>query len=266
MNKKNDNNKVNEFEKSAEGQLGYHEPYWGSDTSALVIIKELKEIKNLLSRLIYHEKTIIPTLERYVYTNSKDVSNEEKCIIKGKYEYIQQIITDIISSADTTIFMCCVNSETRINMFCYYELGEETAEAVETLSLTKKLIVTHKVLNKLPFVGTHPYEALNSLVKWRNAYVHGKCNNMSVKALKKNHISTSEEYSNLIDKISELIEYLKCYLAIIDYLPKIATHECTKGVYSEEELIKKYIIEMEVAESSILNTLIKNRDYNVYYY
>lgn len=124
-------------------------------------------------------------------------------------------------------------------MFCFYNIGEVTTEAIETLSLLNKLEVAHRILNIPQLVGTQQYTALKELVSWRNAYAHGKCTDMNTKSLKKNHLESPERYPDYIDSVIILTKQSSNYLYVLDHLRKRSKHPQTSGKLAQHEEIRE---------------------------
>ncbi|HZK52793.1 MAG TPA: hypothetical protein VFC84_01125, partial [Desulfosporosinus sp.] len=145
------------------------------------------------------------------------------------------------SLIDTAILMCCIALESRVNMFCYFNIGEETTDAIETLNLVKKVEVAHRVLRKRPFKGTKPYEAINNLVEFRNLYAHGKCTDRPKDKIRKNHLTHPDSFPEPRDKLVNLIKYIEEYLYVNNHLSCISEHQYTSGVLSQNIDIQDWL-------------------------
>lgn len=147
-------------------------------------------------------------------------------------------IHEVYNLLDIITLMICIELEMRINKFCYYNIGEETTEAIELLSLTKKLTVAHSILGKLPFKGTKVYELLKEFVGWRNKYVHGKRPNIKHNELHKNHFKESDGFKNIYDVVKEIIQRGENFLEITKYLTEISISEYANFASYEDDDIK----------------------------
>ncbi|MCK9218214.1 MAG: hypothetical protein M0P77_09920, partial [Firmicutes bacterium] len=139
---------------------------------------------------------------------------------------------------DVITLMICIELEMRINKFCYYNIGEETTESIESLSLIKKLTVVHSILGKLPFKGTNIYELLREFVGWRNKYVHGKRPEIKHNEIHKNHFKESGDFKNIYDTVKEIIQRGEKFIEISEYLTENSISEYGKIMSCEDDDIK----------------------------
>ncbi len=97
-------------------------------------------VYRLLGKLLKEERNITPKLEEFYSKHPEEELTEE-----ASYEFAD--ITDqawgiealIGRAASTAILMAAIDLESTINRFCFFELGETTADAIESLPMAAKL-------------------------------------------------------------------------------------------------------------------------------
>jgi hypothetical protein len=144
-------------------------------------------------------------------------------------------------SARTANIMAAIDLEASVNMFCFFNLGEITTDAIENLPLPGKLTVIHRVLGLSDFKGTKPYEAVRSLVNWRNAFAHGKCTDMPIRSIKVNHLTKPKELAESRDIVRETLELLHRYVVVCTHLRKISKHPYTSGYLVQLDEIEQLL-------------------------
>jgi hypothetical protein len=172
----------------------------------------------LVQKLLAHSKDEEYLYHLEMFGSAPDEKNEF-------FEKLHKLQNRLERFAGTALVMAVIDLEARINKFCFYNLGEFTTNAIEKLSHTEKLEVIHKVLGLAEFKGTSQFAAMRSLVKWRNAFVHGKCTDRPSNSIKENHIVQRSD-SRCIG-VGEALKYLKYYFIIYSHLIKISKHPCT---------------------------------------
>lgn len=148
---------------------------------------------------------------------------------------------DLSSSVRTSILMAIIDLESKINQFCFFNLGEITTDSIERLSLLEKLEVAHSVLGLSSFKGSRPYQVVRAMVNWRNAFVHGKCTDMPYNKIRDNHLKEPKKLLESPDEIKEMLEMLNGYILACKYLSKISKHSYTRGHNIELDYIGELI-------------------------
>ncbi len=218
-------------------------PLWHNNGATDILSKSLDEVVEIFKLFIEEGRILVQKLlahitdEEYFYCLEMfgSVPDEEHEFF-AKYNTLQGRLKLF---ARTAIVMAVIDLEARINKFCFYNLGEVTTNAIESLTLTSKLEVIHKVLGLAEFKGTSQYAAIRSLVKWRNAFVHGKRTDMPVNSIKENHIAQPKEFRVSRDIVEEALEHLRYYYVIYSHLNKISKHPYT----SEDSTFDRFDLE-----------------------
>ena len=214
--------------------MDYSGPWWRDNGAIFVIIKSIEETYSICSSILEESEKISPILAEHYDKWKDDYETDEAmsefCEITDEMSLLESKLS---SSIDTAILMCCIALESRVNMFCYFNIGEETTDAIETLNLVKKIEVAHRILRKRPFKGTKPYEAINDLVEFRNLYAHGKCTDRPKDKIRKNHLTHPDSFPEPGDKLADLIKYVEEYLLVNKHLSSISEHQYTSGVLSQ---------------------------------
>lgn len=125
-------------------------------------------------------------------------------------------------SARTAILMAAINLEACVNKFCYFNLGENTTEAIERSPLLTKLAVISRVFGELEFKEKDFYKAAKALFKWRDAFAHGKCPDMPAKTIKQNHLTLPKKQLNSKGVVEETVEHISGYLRVYGYLSEVS--------------------------------------------
>jgi hypothetical protein len=232
------------------------EPNWRSNGAIFVVLKSFKEIISLLGQHEEEKSEIKDKLNDHFIKHIDDMHSDDAmiafCEINDK---LWDLESNIQSSCDAAILTSCIDIEARVNMVCFYNIGEVTTDAIETLPLVNKLEVAHRILDIPQLIGTQQYTALKELVSWRNAYAHGKCTDMNTKSLKKNHLESPEKYPDYIDSVNILTKQSSNYLYILDHLRKVSKHPKTSGKLTQHEEIRELNKELK----NILRAITKKR-------
>lgn len=215
--------------------------HWRSSEASFIMLRALKDVMLTLFRM-YLEATRFqePIREHYAkygYEASKDFVRNLGNISQN----LLGLSIDLNVHTRTAILMAIIDLEANINRFCYYNLGENTAEAVERLSLIEKLEVIHAVLGQPGFKGTKPYESLRGLVNWRNAFVHGKRPSLPYNKLKKNHLKPLKEVYTPANDVKEMHDHLESYLSLHKHLSLINKYDDTRKYVANLNEIEKHL-------------------------
>jgi hypothetical protein len=206
-------------------------PYWRTNGAIMIVQKSLSEVVRVLASMLREQRIVDKKLGPYFdkYPDDPDSYTDEAADDEfGEIcDRLWWIESDLSCQTRTAILMATIDLESTINRFCYYNVGETTAESIERLSLTEKLEVIHAVLHLNSFKGTHQYQAVRKLVNWRNAYAHGKCTDMPHNTIKENHLKQPDKFPGSADEVQELLEHLDAYLLISRYLCKISNNKYT---------------------------------------
>jgi hypothetical protein len=114
----------------------------------------------------------------------------------------------------TAILMAAIAIESEVNRFLFFNVGEETTESIERLSVEDKLILAHKILGLTAFKGTKPYQAVVEIMKWRNKFAHGKIPDMPGRNLHAIHVESAGRYKSPGSELADAIKLLGHYLVI----------------------------------------------------
>lgn len=222
----------------------YKGPYWRSNGAIFVVLNSLRDTINIIEFIKKENITIDPLLDTHFfkYKTEEEFESEEALEEFGNIcEHLWELQSKLECLVNTTILMSCIELESEINKFCFFNIGEIATEAIETLSLLNKMEVVHSILGLPNFKGTQQYASLKSLISWRNAYAHGKCTDRPIKSLRKNHLESPEKYPDVNNDIERLIKHLKDFLNVSNHLFSISKHDYTSGYSTEcyeiEELL-----------------------------
>lgn len=206
-------------------------PYWRDNGATSILSETLDDIAKTLTMLIEDGRILVKELEAHiteenylycleVYGNTPDGGKDPR----AKFWTLELRLERV---ARTAIVMAVIDLEARVNKFCFYNLGVASTEAIENLQPLGKLEVIHKVLGLTDFKGTAQYAAMRSLVRWRNAFVHGKCTDMPANSIKENHTVFPKKSLSSMDIVSEALEHLRYYCVMYSHLNKISKHPYT---------------------------------------
>jgi hypothetical protein len=156
-------------------------------------------------------------------------------------ERLWSLESDLSCYSRTAILMATIDLESTINQFCYFNLGDATANSIEGLNLIEKIEVTHAVLGLSSFKGTHVYRALHNLVNWRNAFAHGKCTDIPRNTIKENHLTNPEKFAGPGDEVQEMLTLLHDYLVVCQHLSKISRYQYTAANSVENQEIDDWL-------------------------
>lgn len=208
---------------------------WHDNGAALILKGLMQEILKTFNLLIEEARNVKKELLAHItnpdYFDSLvefAETDEGEIDPRGKLWGLESKLKDC---AQMAVVMAAIDLEANVNMFCFYNLGEVTTNAIESLSLTGKLEVIHKVLGLTNFKGTHQFAAADALRKWRNAFVHGKCTDMTVRTIKDNHI-TKRVWRDPMNIVREALDHLHEYFVVYSHLEKISKHPYTTERYA----------------------------------
>lgn len=219
--------------------------FWRSNGAVFVILKSLVEIIETIGKLIEEHEIAEPKLAAHYDKYQDDESDEVMQEFAEIMENIMELESILGNVTDILRLTCSIELEARINMFCFFNIGEVAADAIETLSLVKKMEVAHSVLGVKQFKGSKPYEALNDLVEWRNLYAHGKCTDMPKDKLRKNHLVAPDKFPSPKDNIDDTIKSVSHYLAVITHLRNISQNERTSGWLRQDIEVAELLEELK---------------------
>jgi len=208
----------------------YQGPYWRSNSSMFVVIKSLAEVHRLLGRLLKEERSAAPKLEEFYSRHPEDELSEE---FFDEFADIMDRIWGVEAiigwSSSTAILMSAIDLESTINRFCFFDLGETTTEAIESLPMWAKLEVAHRVMGLSEFKGSKAFQYVRELATWRNKFSHGKNTDMPIRTLRDNHLQEPKILPEVEQVIGELVKLVRGYIFVDRYLSNIARHPYGKG-------------------------------------
>ena len=224
----------------------YTGPYWRANGAIFIVLKALKDTERALASMYREQRIVNDKLEVFFDKYPEDTHSEEEMEEFGDIcERLWLLESDLGCCTRTTILMAIVDLESTVNRFCFFNLGEVPTDAIERLSIAEKLEVCHSVLGLSNFKGTRYYQAIKSLLTWRNAFAHGKCTDMPFNKIKENHLKAPKKYPEAFDELQEMLSLIESYLLICTYLPSISKHPYTSGYSVEWEEIEEYLVKIK---------------------
>ncbi|NFO28842.1 hypothetical protein FDB41_10590 [Clostridium botulinum] len=157
---------------------------------------------------------------------TKYADNKAKSIILDNIKYDYKISDGdslkLITFFDTIKLNLCISIEMNINKFCYFNLGKDIFNAIETLNTEKKMIITSSFI-KVTFKGTKTNQLIKEFLAWRNKYAHGKnpFNKNGNFVNEESNIEDEQAESDIeliIDIMKAIIETCRNYMEIEKYL------------------------------------------------
>lgn len=196
-------------------------PRWRNNTAYSIMMISLMQVFEALDGILNE------------WTHLKSVPEENEEEVNLHLEQFGALFlheAKLEMASDTYILMGNIDLESKVNMFCFYNLGETVADSVERLALDDRLEVAHCVLSLNQFKGSSEHMYLKKLIKWRNAYVHGKHPRRSYRSLRENYLVTGVTYRTVEEVIVELLDLSKAYEAVRLHLEKINVSDRSKGL------------------------------------
>jgi hypothetical protein len=210
-----------------------------------VVLKSLAEVEQLLNKMLREQRIVDSKLDVFYakFPSEADVSESDEAMEEfgDICERLWNLESDLSCTTRTAILMAIIDLESTINQFCYFNLGEATANSIEGLNLSGKLEVTHAVLGLSPLKGTHVDRSLHNLVNWRNAFAHGKCTDMPRNSIKENHLTAPDKFPGPGDEVQEMVTLLHDYLVTCQHLSKITRHQYTVANSVENKEIDDWL-------------------------
>ena len=120
----------------------------------------------------------------------------------------------------TAILMAAIDIESEVNRFLFFNIGEETTNTIERLTVEAKLQVAHGVLNLPAFKGTKPHQAVVEIAKWRDKFAHGKIPDMPGRDLRSIHLQGGRLKSSRAE-LAEMVRLVEFYLVLREYIASI---------------------------------------------
>jgi hypothetical protein len=224
-------------------------PFWRNNGATDILMELLDEIVQTFKllfeegRILAKELTAHETDKEYLYClnmygNTPDGGKDPR----GNFWNLDNRLERF---ARTATIIAAIDLEASVNEFCFYNLGEVATESIERLSLVGKLEVIHKVLGLTYFKGTSQYAAVRSLVKWRNAFVHGKCTDMPAHSIKENHTDLPKKFLDSMDIVGEALEYIRHYFVVLTHLNTISKHPYTKYKHFYSTFLENHLRTIE---------------------
>ncbi len=218
-------------------------PYWRSPGIILQLTISLEELCNLLRSLLELHPKINGLISEYFekYPNPDDDNPEFGDIC----DPLWRLEANITLKSEIAVFMAGVDSEDHLNRIITYNLHKDIADSIEKLSPPEKLLIISAILTGKSVKGYRPYEVIKNLSRFRNSYAHGHCADRPIKTLRHNHLISPEEHSSVPKAIGFMVEQLKGYLDLANYLQKISKNDYTASGSTHDDEIEKYLNNIE---------------------
>jgi NAD(P)-dependent dehydrogenase (short-subunit alcohol dehydrogenase family) len=206
-------------------------PYWRGSGAIFHLSSALQELASLLHQLILvHTETELRLdrhFEKYPEQRDDDEDVHEK--FADIADSLWALEHRIKLKAELTCLMSAIQSEDDLNQFCVFNLPKDTAESIEKLSPTEKLLVASAACGSLGVKGKAVFEAIRKLVTWRNAFAHGHCVDRPTKSLRHNHLISPDEYPGVPSELRDTIDLVSAFLLVHDHLRAISLNPYTRG-------------------------------------
>jgi hypothetical protein len=222
-------------------------PYWRGGSAIFQILTALEDLERYLSDLVPLNEVTSEKVYEYFEQHPEEPTDED-----SEYSEFGEICGELWGlehniklKTDAAILMAAIAVEEKLNQFCLYNLHRDIAEPLEKLSPPEKLQVASAILDNPGVKGTQPYEAVQRLTAWRNAFAHGHCTDRPTKTLRHNHLISPAEYPGVPDSEALCIKMLESFLNLSKYLSSINRNPYTAGKNEEEESILSNIKELK---------------------
>lgn len=214
-------------------------PYWRSPGIILQLTISLEELCYLLRSLLELHPKIEGLISEYFERNpNPDDDNPEFGNIRDP---LWRLEANITLKSELVVFMAGIDSEDHLNRIITYNLHKDIADSIEKLSPPEKLLIISANLTGKSIKGFRPYEVIKKLSGFRNLYAHGHCTDRPIKTLRHNHLISPEEHPSVPKAIDFMVEQLKGYLDLANYLQKISKNDYTASGSTHDDEIQKYL-------------------------
>jgi len=218
-------------------------PYWRSGSAIFQILAAVGELEESLSHLVPLNEETSEKLHEYFDRHPEEPTEDD-----SEFSEFGDICDDLWElehkiklNTDAAILMAAIAAEDKLNQFCVYNLHRDIAEPLEKLSPPEKLQVASAIMGHPGVKGTLPYEAIQCLNVWRNAFAHGHCTDRPTKTLRHNHLIEPDDYPGVPDSVALCIKMLSGYLELSEYLSSISKNPYTASDCEEETAISDQI-------------------------
>lgn len=187
-------------------------PAWYGNGAIHIVLKSLFEVDETLERLVKEARNLDEQLRPLGLKYPSDMLAVQERFNWDFHRLYDELEVELRHSTDTAILMAAIELESDVNGLLYRDIGEAVGEAAESLSLLNKLEVAHRILGKPRFKGTAQYEAVHQLVKWRNAFAHGRTPNASVHPRLREDVAPGDHSKGDHEwRVAQLSRYMRYY-------------------------------------------------------
>lgn len=217
---------IPEYEERTEGD-GYilivRSLGWRSNGASGIVEKSLHEAHDTLEALPEAFAPLKRLLDEYGVTLSLyDQTRELRREFSDVSAPVRELEINLRHCVSTAILMAAIQLENSVNFLCYYDLGRTMADAMESLGLEEKIEIAHRVFGLPQFAGTHEQEAVRRLVRWRNAFAHGKDPSLpSDRSIWRNNTRRLERFTTAEGTLRELVRYMRYYSMAEEHIANI---------------------------------------------
>lgn len=151
--------------------------------------------------------------------------------------YLLDFETQLSYHTRAAILMAAFHLESRLFDFCWHNLGEHAAKAMEHLNLTQKTTAAHDILTRTA-LPAEVGRAVREFVGWRNDFAHGRRPGWpgSLAGFKRKRPSSRTDEPG--EEVAETLHLMQQFLVICRHLDAISKHPDTTtsaGAYRELE-------------------------------
>jgi len=212
-----------------EDPLRMPPPYWRGSGAIFHILNALSDLESLLEELIPLNTATTVRLDAHYDKYPDESSESEKALdeFADIRDSLWQLEQKIRMKSEIACLMSAIQAEENLNQFCVFNIHRNIAESIEKLSPQEKLLVASSVLGHHDVKGTAPFESMQKLVKWRNAFVHGHCADRPTTSLRHNHLISPPEYPGVKSGLNDTIQMVEALLRIEAFLCSISLNPYT---------------------------------------
>jgi hypothetical protein len=219
-------------------------PYWRSSGAVFHIIDALESVQELLDELIVVSETTSAKLDEHYATYPDDEEHDREKVLSEFADITNdqfEIEFKIRLKSEIVCLMSAIEAEDTLNQFCVFNLHRNISEPIEKLSPVDKMMVATAAIGHYEVKGTAHCDALQKLVKWRNAFAHGHCVDRPTTSLRHNHLISPDSYPGAKSALADLIEMARAFLRVTDFLRSVSVNTYLSGGSSELKQIEDSI-------------------------
>lgn len=197
---------------------------WSGNGAIHIVLKSLNEVEITLERLIKESRVLNLKLQPHGLQYPRDARKVKERFEWDVFRLHDELTVELGHCVITAILMAAIELENEVNYLLYRDISEVVGEALESLSLEKKLEAAHRILGQPQFKGTAQQEAVTQLVRWRNKFAHGKQPDTSFDPSRwRDDATTGEEQCGSQEwEVQQLARYMCYYVTAAKHVGSIS--------------------------------------------